>query len=42
MKEVRCPYCGKKLAEHVEGLAIITCRCGQVVTIDRRVKETVG
>lgn len=37
MRPVRCPHCDKKLAEHSEGLLIIKCKCGEVVTIDRRI-----
>ena len=39
MKEVRCPGCNKKLADHVEGLFITKCpRCHETVVVDRRVK----
>ena len=38
MKPVRCPNCDKKLAEHLDGGVLIgTCKCGEVVTIDRRI-----
>tara|TARA_Y100000310_G_scaffold106641_2_gene105129 strand:- start:3931 stop:4068 length:138 start_codon:yes stop_codon:yes gene_type:complete len=39
--DVRCPACGKKLAEHLEGKLTIrdVKGCGQTVTIDNRVRK---
>jgi hypothetical protein len=43
MKPVRCPYCDKKLAEHLEGIAVFFCRQCQIpVTIDRRIPVLTG
>jgi phage FluMu protein Com len=37
LREIRCPGCGKKLAEGLEGgILYVTCRCGKSVVIDRR------
>jgi len=34
--DVRCPYCGKKLAERLNGKVEFTCRgCKRKVTIKR-------
>lgn len=34
---VRCPHCGAKLAEWLDGEAGFTCRrCGETVTLQKR------
>ena len=36
---VRCTYCGKKVAEALEGKLVVTCRgCKNVATIQREPK----
>jgi phage FluMu protein Com len=38
MTEVRCPACGKKLAEDLQGKVTFKCPgCKQCITIDNRV-----
>ena len=40
LEEVRCPKCGKKFAEHLEGgVLVVWCRyCRKLFTIDRTPK----
>ena len=43
LREIRCPKCNKKLAEHMEeGLLVIKCRCGAEVILDRRIQPRIG
>lgn len=43
MAEVRCPYCGRKLAECLMGTLFIWCRtCQKIIRIDTGEKATVS